>query len=201
MSIGARHNGGRRRLRGVAVEEAAGGLSNRIRGWEMENQAWETAEGLMAQETEAAIRQASRARCKELGAQCKDTAAAVEARAIAEAQAEFEQVYAELQARCKAESEAAVDSEARIDEAKAELRLEFERARAEFEARYKAEAEAHIAEVQIEARAEAMRDLGKVVLADLEKAAQRGKQCRGTGTDAESGPLLDELDKLISSSR
>ena len=56
-------------------------------GPEMENQgAREAAEGLMAQEIEAAIRQAATARCRELGArcreaeaQCKVTEAAVEA--------------------------------------------------------------------------------------------------------------------------
>ena len=71
-------------------------------------------------------------RCRELEAQCKDIEAAVEARMITEAQAEFQRVYPELQARCKAESEASV--EARINKAKGELRLEFEHTRAEFEA-------------------------------------------------------------------
>ena len=131
-------------VRSIAVEEAAGGLHcSSVIGLEVERwrtKARETAEGFLAEETGAAIRQAAKARCRELEAQCeakcKDTEAAVEARVIAQAQAEFGRVYAELQARCKAESEAAV--EARIDEAKAELRLEFGRARAEFEARCKA---------------------------------------------------------------
>ena len=175
-------------------------IESEVERWR--TKARETAEGLMAQEIEAAISQAAKARCRELEAQCeakcKDIEAAVEARVIAQAQAEFGRVYAELQARCKAESEAAV--EARIDEAKAELRLEFGRARAEFEARCKAEAEARIAEVRIEARAEAFNHLEKAVLADLEKAALRGEQPRGTGADAALGPLLDELDQLFSSS-
>jgi len=131
-------------------------IESEVERWR--TKARETAEGLMAQEIEAAISQAAKARCRELEAQCeakcKDIEAAVEARVIAQAQAEFGRVYEELQARCKAESEAAV--EARIDEAKAELRLEFGRARAEFEARCKAEAEARIAEVRIEARADAI---------------------------------------------
>ena len=186
-------------------------IESEVERWR--TKARETAEGLMAQEIEAAISQAAKARCTELEAQCeakckdieaaceakcKDIEAAVEARVIAEAQAEFGRVYADLQARCKAESEAA--AEARIDEAKAELRLEFGRARAEFEARCKAEAEARIAEVRIEARAEALNHLEKAVLADLEKAALRGEQPRGTDADAALGPLLDELDQLFSSS-
>ena len=161
----------------------------------MENQGTGDCRRFLAEETEAAIRQAAKARCRELEArcrepeaQCTDIEAAVEARVIAEAQAKFDRVCSELQARCKAESESAV--EARIDEAKAELRLEFERARAEFEARCKAKAEAHIAEVQIKARAEAINDLEKAVLADLEKAALRGEQSRGTDTDAALGPLM-----------
>ena len=101
---------------------------------ESEVERWRARRGAM----EAAISQAAKARCTELEAQCeakckdieaaceakcKDIEAAVEARVIAEAHAEFGRVYADLQARCKAESEAA--AEARIDEAKAELRLEF----------------------------------------------------------------------------
>ena len=69
----------------------------------------------MAREIEAVIlvRQAAKARSRELEAQSceakyKDIKAAVEAHIIAEVQAEFGQVYSELQARCKAESAAAV---------------------------------------------------------------------------------------------
>ena len=153
-------------------EAAVVGLE--VDGWR--TKARETAERLMAQEVEVAMRQAAKARCGELGAQCearhKDIEAAVEAHMIVQAQAEFPRVYSETQARCKAESEAAVET--RIDEAKAELRLESERARAEFEARYKAEAGACIAEVGIDASAEAMNNLEKAVIADHEKAVVAG---------------------------
>ena len=45
--------------------------------------------------------------------------------------------------------------------------------------------------MRIEARAEAVNHLEKAVLADLEKAALRGEQPRGTDADAALGPLLD----------
>ena len=64
------------------------------------------------------MRQAAKAQCGEPEAQCetryRDIEAAVEARVIAEAQATradfFSRVYSELQARCKAGSEAAAAS-------------------------------------------------------------------------------------------
>ena len=54
--------------------------------------------------------------------------------------------------------------------------------------------------MRIEARAEAMNHLEKAVLADLEKAALRREQSRGTDADAALGPLPDELDELFSRS-
>ena len=116
MYVNGRQGGGSCAALECRRWQEASVVESEVERWR--TKARETAAGLMAQEIEAAISQAAKARCRELEAQCeakcKDIEAAVEARVIAQAQAEFGRVYAELQARCKAESEAAV--EARIDD-------------------------------------------------------------------------------------